>query len=166
MQNQLQDAMLNCTWVVWVRDSKSTDWSMNSYKILCEIDTVKKFWRLMNNFDKLDFIKMQFYIMRKGIAPIWEDPNNIDGGTLMFRYNNNNISEVIPFWSDLCSMTVGETLCNTPLEITGVSLTMKEQWHIIRVWTKSPKEDLDKHMPKELIKKYKGLKLVYKKNFH
>ena len=39
-----------------------------------------------------------FFIMREGIEPFWEDPQNVNGGCWSFKISKGNIKK---YWTEL-----------------------------------------------------------------
>lgn len=101
------DTKLNDVWVLWVHDN-SNNWKIDSYEKIYEIKTIDDFWKIYNNFNLLGGLsKKNFYLMRKGITPIWEDPKHKDGGICSIK---TSLSKTFTIWSELSMYIIGETL--------------------------------------------------------
>ena len=125
-----KDNYLNDTWVLWFHDMKNPDWTLNGYQQLFTFNTVEDFWRLYNNVT--DLTNGMYYLMRKDIPPIWDDPKNINGGAWTFKVDKRDLNKV---WEDLSCYCVGETICEHPETIVGVSISPKIRNATVRVWT-------------------------------
>ena len=79
--------ILNSKWVLWVHKVNDSDWTIDSYKKICEIDSIEKFFLISYNWEKylprLD--TGIFFLMREGVFPKWEDSRNINGGCWSIR---------------------------------------------------------------------------------
>jgi hypothetical protein len=154
---------LNTKWLIWIHPSESKDFSPMSYAKLTDINNVSSFWKFMNNFEKLDYKNNQFYLMRQGIFPIWEDNHNRYGSTISYRYD---ISQKIcmDFWIDICMLAVNEILYDDMNDITGLSFTTKNNWVMIKVWNSNGNVDISKKLSDILTKKYPNQQPFHKKN--
>lgn len=161
--NDGSNLKLHIKWVLWIHPNESKDWSSSSYDKLMDITNVSQFWALMNNFDKLDYRKNQFYIMRNNVAPTWEDSYNRNGSTISYRYD---ISQkiCIDFWIDVCILTLNEMISPNMGDITGVSFGSKNNWAMIKIWNMNGNIDISKNISSILTKKYPNQTPLHKKN--
>ena len=107
-QNEIINDKLNDTWVLWSHELLDNNWSIASYSNIYEFDTISNFWRLYNNFNIFGGIhNKNYFIMRKGITPIWEDEMNCNGCTCSIKLP---MSKSFEFWLELSILLVGETL--------------------------------------------------------
>jgi hypothetical protein len=69
--------------------------------------------------------------MREGHPPLWEDKSNINGGGLSFKIHNK---EVDNFWLIASMLLIGESICDHPEEVVGISVSPKTRNTTIRIW--------------------------------
>jgi hypothetical protein len=153
---------LKTKWNVWVHNSKSTDWSLTGYHRILTIETIKDMWEFLNNFNNMNYLEYQFFVMRNDITPIWEDPFNINGGAASFRLRATD-KNLIPFWVDSCVHTLNENICSCPENINGISFNLKDDLVVIKVWNNN-ENDISQLMANSLIQKYDIRAIVYIKN--
>jgi len=124
---------LHSNWVVYYH-TFSDDWSVNSYNELCIIKTIEDYWQFMNNLP--DLSTGMFFIMREGISPTWEDPQNINGGAWTLFISNNQVDQ---YFINISAYMVCENLVESfnSKEITGISITPKHKSFSIKIWNKS-----------------------------
>lgn len=67
------------------------------------------------NLDMNDYI-----LMRKGVAPMWEDPRNKNGGIFSVKLNHKKGFEL---WKTMVLRMIGETLMGDMQYITGMSMS-------------------------------------------
>ena len=123
------------------------------------------------NMDANDYI-----IMRKGIEPIWEDPNNCNGGTFTIKMDYNKGYET---WSMFLMYMLGETFCDNPSDINGISVSCitdtrelnanatNKVYTYIKIWDKKPdrtKEEFIDILPQEIYNLIKTESLMYTPN--
>lgn len=149
---------LNSSWVLWYHHEKN-NWKISGYRKIYKIDTIKDFWELYKNFDRIGGINNQhFFLMREGIEPIWEDDANKLGGCWSFKKMENESAEI---WEDLSIRIVGETLLEDNSEINGLSICLKRQSNsVIKIWNKNSKNNCKSLIHKDILNKY-GKEILY-----
>ena len=133
--------MLNSKWIVWYHNPSDQSWTIDSYKDILEIDTLEDFLVLKNSWEQClpQVSEGMFFIMRKlstgqVIYPQWEDVNNRQGGYWSFKIDKEHAQQI---WFKLCSYTIGEAICNEPMEslqVNGISISPKKNFCIIKIW--------------------------------
>lgn len=162
-QNMGEKLVFPSFWSVWIHKNSSNDWSLNSYHKVMTIHTIADFWRFINNFDKINYMEYQFFIMRNNITPTWEDPENKNGGaaSLIIRISDPNLLKI---WEDVCVMTINEQIYDKMDEINGVSFNLKDDLTVIKIWNKNMNDDISKKLPECFVNKYKLYSISYRKN--
>lgn len=126
---------LNDIWSFYFHDPYNIDWSISSFKFICNISNINDFIKVYLTYKDIIF-KGMFFIMREHIQPIWEDENNINGGCFSYKIST---SEADDKWFDLCGKVLGESLSSKECynsNINGISITPKKNANIIRIWLK------------------------------
>jgi len=118
-----------------------------SIKLVGSFDTVEGFWAIYNHMIKpvdLNF-NMEYYLFRAGVKPVWEDPENKNGGKFILRLNRSKSSKVLPrYWEDLLLALIGGQF-DLPLEeLCGIALTVRPTKDVISIWNKASGNDLIK----------------------
>jgi len=142
-----EDLKLNSLWRVWVHENNNENWDIESYNLIYTIENISQLWRFLNTFDNMDRINRQFYIMRDGIMPIWEDNNNKNGVICSIRCDNiikNTIynSEFgVDVFSCFCIMVLNECFTKKNLDINGLCYSIKNRNILIKFWIKNYEEN-------------------------
>lgn len=152
----IENAPLKNKWNYYFHKIKDNNWDLESYQLLYTFDNIRDYWKLYNNHPY--HIIGLFFLMRDNIAPMWEDKENINGGTYSFKIQKNNIEKA---WIEISSAVIGETLIKENEFVTGLSIHPKYNCFIIKIWVKC-----------ELTEAISNLKLdffdpnmaIYKKN--
>jgi translation initiation factor 4E len=74
-------------WTVWYdKHTDSRDYDNRLYILHEDVADIATFYRVYNNYpwDKVRF-RDTVHIFRKGVKPVWEDPENLNGGSWTFR---------------------------------------------------------------------------------
>lgn len=119
---------LKNTWILWHHDSE-TDWSAKSYKYVQEFNSIEGFWKLYNILPSVS--NHYFYLMKKGHMPMWEVPENIDGGQWLFKISKKQADEN---WLKFSCYLIGETLFDNTDNIIGIGISPKVSNVIISIW--------------------------------
>jgi hypothetical protein len=99
-----------------------------------------------------------FFLMREHVSPLWEDQQNIKGGSFSYK-----VSQAIAMTTrSVMYATIGKTLSLDPLfmkDVNGISISPKKNFCILKVWMRTCKHiDASKiiHLPKNgcLFKKH------------
>ena len=164
--------ILNNEWNLWYHFSKN-DWTINSYKTFnMSIKTIRDFWRIFNNLDKLGGIKHQhFFLMRENIEPTWEHKKNRRGGSWSIKISGMSEKEmenkVKKLWEKICVSMIGETLTKYPTHINGVSLCLKNfslktgLTYVIKIWNDDCKHSSLDLLPNYILDDFK-YNIIYK----
>lgn len=159
-----KDIQLSTKYVFWSHELSNTDWSLESYARICSINNVSEFWKLYNNLAKLGHLKQNFFLMKDGVNPIWEDPENRNGGFCTFKVN---IHKCLSVFEDLSV----RLLCNHILsdgvdhsDINGISFSPKNNWAIVKIWNKTHTFDIINKLDQSMVDKYAHCSIKYIKN--
>ena len=128
------EQFLNDVWCLYFHDPNDNNWEPSSYQLLATLSTVSDFARIITSTPQDLWSKGMFFIMREHVQPIWEDPSNADGGCFSMKVMRNHIMET---WINVCSAALGETMSMDASKwnnITGVSISPKKNYILIRVW--------------------------------
>ena len=177
---------LNSWWNIWYHHEKD-NWKLSGYRQIYQIKTIAQFWAFYNNWDKVGGVtNKHFFFMRDNVSPIWEDPQNINGGCWSFKVQEEQADEL---WEDLSVNLVCNTLLqtnkdiskhinvsNTLLqtnkdnnlhseslsdEIMGLSICLKKNNNtVIKVWNKNSKNNSLKLINESILKKW-GTDIIY-----
>lgn len=129
---------LNDLWSLYFHDPQEYNWDISSYKLLCNISSVEDCVEIFINYKDL-FYNGMFFIMREHITPRWEDENNMNGGCFSFKVSKMEMYD--KFFETTCKI-LGETIGkngNFSSNVTGISISPKKNYYIIRLWLKDSK---------------------------
>jgi hypothetical protein len=98
---------LNNKWNLWGHLPQDTDWTAPSYKKLYQFTNVEDTIAITKSLPESLVKNCMLFIMKDRITPMWEDPQNRNGGCFSYKVSNKNVYEV---WRDLTYVLVGETI--------------------------------------------------------
>jgi len=128
---------LKDTWILWFHRVDSRDYSLESYVRIGDMKTIYHIWAILDSIKPAQWISGMFFFMREGYRPMWEAPENADGGT----WSKKVIStDSIRVFIDMALNCASEELLKPEFSNTlvGVSFSPKGPSAIIKIWnTKS-----------------------------
>lgn len=141
---------LEDTWVIWSHDADNRSWALSAYRKHCEFSTLEEFWDIYNGLPSLNNRDMWF-LMRKGIPPLWEDPINQQGGSFKFRVPGEEVDNT---WLTLTLHAISENMCMKKSDaqlISGISLSPKNRnFCTISVWNLDSKHTAHAIFPRNI----------------
>jgi hypothetical protein len=118
-------------WTIYSHLPHDTDWALKSYESICVIDCIEQLISVLDIIPDKMIKNCMLFIMREDITPLWEDKKNREGGCFSYKIANNDVPIV---WKNLCYLLVGETLFKKKANITGITISPKKNFCIIKIW--------------------------------
>ena len=139
--NDIADSnnILESKWTIWYHLPNDTNWSINSYTKLFDYNTVEKCVALNSLIYEKLLLECMFFIMKDNIPPVWEAPENINGGCFSFKIQNKHVPNI---WKTLIYSTAGNTLFKNDdamSYVNGITISPKKFFCIIKIWMGSDK---------------------------
>jgi hypothetical protein len=125
---------IKCGWMLWAHLPQDSNWALDSYKRVSRFTSVEETVAITETLPEPLVKNCMLFVMRDGIAPMWEDPKNRDGGNFSYKISNKIVPET---WRDLSYMLVGESLSSNndiANSVTGISISPKKNFCIIKIW--------------------------------
>jgi len=125
---------LSNKWTLWAHLPHNTDWSIKSYIQICTFVTVEETIGVTESLPSTLIENCMLFVMKEGIKPMWEDPQNRNGGCFSYKISNKNVYKV---WKDLTYVVVCSSISknmNFVNCVTGISISPKKNFCIIKIW--------------------------------
>ncbi len=122
------------SWTLWAHLPQDNNWRLDSYKKVAKYNSIEEAIAVTETLPEPLVKYCMLFVMKEGIAPMWEDPKNMDGGNFSYKISNKIVVET---WRDLSYMLVGGVLSNNTEianSITGISISPKKNFCIIKIW--------------------------------
>jgi hypothetical protein len=139
---------LNNTWVLWFHKVNDNNWTLNSYVKVYEMSNYFDLLFIMRSIENIS--SGMFFLMKKGILPIFEDENNKHGGNWSIRITKKDSFD---FWQKIIyymcikNITIDK---NYESKINGISISPKINNCIFKIWTSDFKGMKTDYMRKDL----------------
>ena len=128
---------LSLNWNLWAHLPHDPDWTVNSYKKIFKFTTVEETVAITESLPEGLVKNCMLFVMKDGIAPMWEDPKNKNGGCFSYKVSNKHVTEV---WRELTYVLVGDLVSNNvPFvnSVTGITISPKKNFCIVKIWMTS-----------------------------
>lgn len=133
--NEMEDFhMLSNRWTLWAHLPHNTDWSINSYIQIYTFSSVEETIAVTETLPPVLVENCMLFLMKEGIKPTWEDPQNRNGGCFSYKVSNKSVATV---WKDLTYVVVGGTISKQDSyvnKVTGITISPKKNFCIIKIW--------------------------------
>jgi len=152
--NQMEEFhMLTDRWTLWAHLPHNTDWSIKSYIQIYTFASVEETIAVTETLPPVLVENCMLFLMKEGIKPTWEDPQNRNGGCFSYKVSNKNVAKV---WRDLTYVVVGRSISNQITyvnKVTGITISPKKNFCIIKIWM----SDCSNQNPTVVTSDLKGL---------
>lgn len=129
---------LSEAWTLWSHLPQDSDWSLQSYTKIMTVTHVEELISLIHALHEKIITGCMLFLMKENVTPLWEDEQNKSGGCFSYK-----VSHKIPdLWKQTAYSMVGNVLSkdNTFCQhVTGISISPKKNFCILKVWMKSCK---------------------------
>lgn len=135
----MTSSKLGRSWTLWAHLPHDTEWGLSSYHKIHTVHTVGDAKALISSLPEALVRNCMLFLMREGVCPTWEDKSNRNGGSFSYKVANRSAPGA---WAELSYMLMGGTLCeddNMLNDLTGITISPKKNFCIIKVWTRSCK---------------------------
>ena len=125
---------LSNNWTLWAHLPHNTDWTLQSYIPISTFTNVEETIAVTETLPPVLVENCMLFMMKEGVKPIWEDPNNRNGGSFSYKVSNKSVYKV---WKDLTYVLVGGTISKQSGFVncvTGITISPKKSFCIIKIW--------------------------------
>ena len=136
-------------WYHIINSSYDQDYKAQIKK-LAQFETLEDFWAIFQYLKKPDDCKqpIEFQLFKEGIAPMWEDENNKNGGRIALKLRKE-FSNLV--WEELVFAFIGGYFAKEIKdEINGLVINCKKDFNTLQIWTKSFNEEVTSGIEKNI----------------
>ena len=147
-------SLLNSKWTIYFHKLNDNNWDFNSYIKINEFNNLENYTIISNIIKPTHIENGMFFIMRNNIKPMWESPENENGGCISFKIYKKFIYDS---WNQLTRFLIGEKILKNEKEfnnVNGISISPKKQFSIIKIWFKTPDINETKYLNEMNLFKY------------
>jgi hypothetical protein len=120
------------SWVLWYHDPNNSDYSLESYIKILTVTNVPDFWTVVQAISQEAWNSGMFFFMKEGYRPLWDAPENDKGGAWSKKVD---AAETHNVFVDCMVHCIAKKLLKANNDtVVGVTLSPKNNFHIIKVW--------------------------------
>eukprot|EP01095_Lingulamoeba_sp_RSL-Kostka_P006177 TRINITY_DN1918_c0_g1_i2.p1 TRINITY_DN1918_c0_g1~~TRINITY_DN1918_c0_g1_i2.p1 ORF type:complete len:316 (+),score=78.40 TRINITY_DN1918_c0_g1_i2:56-1003(+) len=149
--NNNNGTLLHNKWTFWFNKRYNNSSTKNNFpsnlQEIGTMSTIEDFWCFFNHLlppSRLS-LNTSYYFFKNGIKPMWEDPENLNGGKWVFSLRNN----FDKIWEDILIYLIGETICNSE-KICGFEFSKRKNYDRFCLWLKQCNETYCKSIGKNI----------------
>jgi hypothetical protein len=120
------------SWILWYHDPENSDYSLTSYVRIADLHTPQQFWTLVDTIPKDAWECGMFFFMKTGYKPLWDSPENQNGGSWSKKVDISNIQNV--FIELMVECVTNELLTKKKESLVGVTVSPKGHFSIVKIW--------------------------------
>lgn len=128
----METTKLQYTWILWYHDPDSKDYSFESYVKVADIQTPQQFWTVVDSISKEAWESGMFFFMRHGFKPLWDSPENENGGAWSKKIES--INSHATFVDLMVHCIANDLLIHRKETLVGVTISPKGPFSIVKVW--------------------------------
>jgi hypothetical protein len=140
---------LNTNWILWYHSIDDKTWTKSSYKEIYRVEDLYDLYMMHSVVKKHHLQNGMFFLMRDGIFPTWEDPDNREGCCASYKVPGKILSEE---WENIVNRVLTEDILKIRDNwniLNGVSIAPKREFNIVKLWFRETVEAQN-----ELVKEY------------
>lgn len=130
----LDSAIPSGSWSLYYHSLAETKWSLATFQKVATMATWRDFWAVVEELSPASLADGMFFLMRDPIPPLWENAQNIYGGSYSMRIPKDSAGEA--FVAYAIAAMIGEATTDAANGINGLSISPKRGFCIIKVWNK------------------------------
>ena len=130
----LDSAIPSGSWSLYYHSMAETKWSLSTFQKVGTMATWRDFWGVVEGLTPVSIADGMFFLMRDPIPPLWENAQNIYGGSYSMRIPKDGAGEA--FVAYAIAAMIGDITTDAANVVNGLSISPKRGFCIIKVWNK------------------------------
>ena len=123
------------TWVLWYFDPRNKDWSLSNYKKIADLSTPQQLWTIIAAIPREAWECGYFFFMKKGFRPIWEVPENEQGGSWSKKIPTVDLYDIAVDLIVHSVVSADNIMLSKYENYVGFSTSPKGDFNIVKIWT-------------------------------
>jgi Eukaryotic initiation factor 4E len=136
----VEETPLQNVWTYYYHLPNDKNWNVDSYVTISkDIKTVETLIAVNETVTDHIIKNCMLFVMKRGIKPMWEDPQNRNGGCFSYKVINKTVCQV---WRKLMYLLCGNSLTVDPKHsemVNGITISPKKGFCIVKIWLSSCK---------------------------
>lgn len=123
MTIRVEDKIPTGEWTLYFHSPREKRWSIDTYTDLGSASTWKEAFALLNAITDMKIKGGMFFWMRKGVPPLWENFQNIRGGSYSLRGGLENGVDIFHLYT--VGAMLGLATLNKDDKVMGINISPK-----------------------------------------
>jgi len=138
----------------FLSNDKNLDW-MKRLSRICTLNTVEEFWAFVDRIRQPSIMpQCDYSLFKYEIEPVWEVPENVNGGRLVFQLQKPEPHIFDELWLKLMLGMIGDYFGEETKSLCGAVCSSRQKGSKISLWTTNAEDD---DTNKEIGNKLKAL---------
>jgi len=133
MEITLSGILPTGSWTLYFHSPGEKKWSIDTFKNMGTVNTWAEYWSLVNTLEDVKWGRGMFFWMRGIVPPLWENFQNIKGGSYSMCIGANDSIDIFHRYTIGCMMGLTTSKEDT---IQGITISPKKGFHVIKLWNK------------------------------
>jgi hypothetical protein len=126
------DTTIANTWTLYFHAQDDNKWNLGSFTKVGTVTTWREFWSLIEELKVETISEGMFFFMRDPIPPLWENHQNIRGGSYSIRVQKKDAGDVYVTYA--IGAMISQMCKDSSNQINGISISPKKGFNIIKIW--------------------------------
>jgi hypothetical protein len=128
------------SWTLYFHDPEDSSWTADSYKFIGTFKTFPDLWATFARIGESRMLSGMFFLMKDPYPPLWENRQNIRGGSYCIKVPEKSASETYARYvaAGILNCITKDTVEGN--NIVGVSISPKKGFHILKIWNTEAKK--------------------------
>lgn len=121
------------SWSLYFHAHDNPKWNLASFTLVGQVKTWCEFWSLIEGLRTEAIADGMFFFMRDPIPPLWENHQNIRGGSYSIRVQRKDAGETYVSYviATMLGTLTKDGAANT---VNGISISPKKGFNILKMW--------------------------------
>ena len=120
-------------WSCYFHSPGEKNWSIDTFHKLGTVSNWSEYLSLINSLDDSKWGRGMFFWMRGTVPPLWENFQNIKGGSYSICIGEKDSIDIFHRYSIGCMINAISTKDDM---IQGITISPKKGFHVIKIWNK------------------------------
>ena len=130
---QLASKIPSGVWTLYFHSPGEKRWSIDTFHKLGSVENWQDYWSLVKALEDSKWTRGMFFWMRGAVPPLWENFQNIKGGSYSICIGETDSIDVFHRYTIACMFgyaTISEDI------VQGITISPKKGFHVIKLWNK------------------------------
>jgi len=123
-------------WTLYYHDTQEKKWSFETFQLITTIATWGDFWSLFRDpeLSEKKILNGMFFLVQANVPPLWENHNNIRGGSYSLRISQ--FDAYLLFLRYSIAALQGIAVKQTDDKIICIEMSPKRGFNVLKLWNK------------------------------